>query len=232
MKHSKFIAVFLAVALVAVFFSGVSAYADGITTTALQDGDNVVFTIYAADTIENFSGIRFNVTAPEGFTYASHTLNGNLDEVSNPDALKFSGDNTAGFDLNAGDVICTIVFSHDGEIEPGDYDFTCNIDEAYDIDFADYMEGASSTATLSIEPEETPEPTEEPEETPEPTAEPTPEPTAEPTPAPTPVPTKPPVDPVTGDDSNPGAYLVVMLAALSLGAITFFAIRKGNKNEA
>ena len=139
MKQYKFLAVFLSLALAVVFCSGMPAFADGISSSVVQDGDNVIFTIYADETIHDFSGIRFDVTAPEGFTYVSHALNGELDEVSNPPALKFMGDNIRGFELKAGDVICSIVFTHEAELEPGDYVFTCSIKEAYDFNLEDCM---------------------------------------------------------------------------------------------
>ena len=60
MKHKKYLAVIMAVALVVVFFSGMNAYAaGGVSASVTYDGDQAVFTITATETIENFSGIRF-----------------------------------------------------------------------------------------------------------------------------------------------------------------------------
>ena len=251
MKHKKYLAVIMAVALVVVFFSGMSALAAGsISASVSFDGEQAVLTITATETIENFSGIRFTVTAPDEFSYVSHSLNGNLDEVSNPDKLIFSGDSVEGFTLNGGDTICTITFSSGGPLEPGEYTFTATVNEAYDIDFEDHMVGATASATIVEEPEETPEPTpapteeptpteepvvtpeptEEPVVTPEPTEEPTPVVTPEPTPAPTPAPTPVPVTPPTGDNEQIALFAGIMLAALALGGVTFFFLRKSKDN--
>ena len=59
-----------------------------------------------------------------------------------------------------------------------------------------------------------------------------PKPTEEVKPTEAPKPTQKPVDPknpTTGDESNIVLYVVIMIATLALGAVTFVVIRKGNK---
>ena len=113
MKHNKFLAVVMALALVIVLFTGTTAFADGgIDISLSQDGNTVTVTVIAGESVESFQGIRFHIDAPEGFAYDSHSLNGNFTfEAPNTDTLVFSADNEEGFALNAGDVIATIVLS-------------------------------------------------------------------------------------------------------------------------
>ena len=99
-----------------------------------------------------------------------------------------------------------------------------------------YTKDEEPTPTPTPEPEPTPEPTPEPEPTPTPEPEPTPEPTPEPepTPTPAPAPTPAPSKPVaakTGDQSNAGLYIGLMVLTGILVGLIGIRMKRDKKSK-
>lgn len=152
----KTIAVALTFAMVLVLFAGVSAFADsGIAIQVAESGENEVVATVSLTGATDLMVIDFIVSAPEGFTYKSHTnLTGLPSEINNEAAGHFIWDTTGdAVSLSAGP-IATITYSMDPALAAGDYVFTVTVDQATaDSDTEEPiagLEGASASATYTV----------------------------------------------------------------------------------
>ena len=208
MKRNKILAFVLAAAiLVTLVFGSTAAYAAGnFALSASESGGKVTLTFSAATSITKLAGFQINVTAPEGFTYESYTMNSLFQSISNEEELMFQGQEKTydGKDIAAGTALVTIVFTAPADAA-GSYDFSAVVASAYDVDYNDLDVGETKTATVTF-------------------AEPTPEPTAEPTPTPAPS-----NGPKTGDNSDPRFWtLVVLMSILGMtGSVELTRTRRG-----
>ena len=152
----KTIAVALTFAMIIVLFAGVAAFADsGIAISVAESGENEVVATVSLTGATDLMVIDFVVSAPDGFTYKTHSnLTGLPSEINNEATCHFIWDTTGdAVSLSAGP-IATITFAVDPKQPAGDYTFTVSVDQATaDSDTEEPiagLEGASSSATYTV----------------------------------------------------------------------------------
>ncbi len=152
----KILALTMTLAMVAVLVMAMpAAYADGgVSMTASGEGSTVTVVVTSDVDLSIVGGIRFVFTVPEGFTMQSETHIDGLDSLTNKDNCDVYLDTSdeEGIEIAAGSTLVTVVFVSEKELEPGDYDFSVSITEAFDaVDFQPLsIKGATATATYTV----------------------------------------------------------------------------------